>query len=495
MFKIILSLAGIQVLQAAVQILKMKFVALLLGPDGLGVISLINQFVQLVIQVSTLALPWVATRYMAVAFSHGKEDFEKQVKVFFRGIFYLSIFGMGVGSLLIYKYNSMLDPQLQSYQLLTIISLSMVMPMALKGFLLSVFTTAGKYRFSAITMLLNVITGTVAMLIGAYVAGLKGFFVAQAIAEYGILFYCGMKLGSELNISPLRGKTNVYKELCKLEGSFELIIYGCILYFLSPMALMVVRYSLLKKGNEHLVGLYQAVHGMVLYITVALGQATNLYLDPILKRDMPIKEKIGVANQYLRSISLILGSIMVFVVLFPELMLKMLYSSAFIAGSDFLYAFMVIESLNVISAVYLGMLVGQGWYRTHFILGIGVHSMVGFISYTQVEYFGIWGVVMALASGAIFTIILIYGRLFRECGAFIGVRQALLSGFIFLSVTISGYWVAAMNNTADWIPVQAQSRVALLFGYWLVIWLMLTAEEKKKIYSAIGGLKFRVFGK
>ena len=59
MFKIIVSLAGIQFLQAAVQVFKMKFVALMLGTDGLGVISLINQFVQLVIQVSTGAPRWL----------------------------------------------------------------------------------------------------------------------------------------------------------------------------------------------------------------------------------------------------------------------------------------------------------------------------------------------------------------------------------------------------------------------------------------------------
>ena len=215
MFKIILSLAGIQVLQAAVQILKMKFVALLLGPDGLGVISLINQFVQLVMQVSTLALPWVATRYMAVAFSHGKEDFEKQVKVFFRGIFYLSVFGVLVSSGLILRFNELLDPKLQEYKLLAIISLTMVIPMAARGFLLSVFSTAGKYRFSAIAMMLNVVVGTVAMTFGAWLGGLKGFFVAQAFAEYGILFYCGIKLGTLLDIKPLRGRVSILKELRK----------------------------------------------------------------------------------------------------------------------------------------------------------------------------------------------------------------------------------------------------------------------------------------
>lgn len=491
MFKIIISLAGIQFFQAAVQVLKMKFVALMLGPDGLGVISLINQFIQLVIQVSTLALPWVATRFLAVAHSHGHESFERKVSVFFRGILYLSCAGMAVAALLIWKFDYLFATGFQTYRFLALISVSMVVPVALKGFLLSVFTTAGKYRFSAVTMFGNAVFGTVAMLAGAYFGGLHGFFIAQAVVEYLTVAYCLARLASELGVKTLTGKVDVFNELKALEGSFELIIYGSLLYFMAPSALMAVRYSLLKTGGEQLVGIYQAVHGLVLYITFALGQATSLYLDPILKRDIPLEEKLIISNQYLRKISLVIGTLMVWVVVFPEFFLQLLYSKAFLSGAGFLFAFMLIEALNLVSGVYLGMLVGQGWYRTHFLLGLVVHGSIGLISWFIAPIWGIWGIVLAFAVGAVATIVIIYARLFLHCGNFIRFNAVSVPAFMLGCLAVFGGWFASLGHTAGLVPDQPGVRFLVMAFFWIMTWLVLSKDEKNSFFAFIGSLKSR----
>lgn len=491
MFKIIVSLAGIQFLQAAVQVFKMKFVALMLGPNGLGVISLINQFVQLVIQVSTLALPWVATRFMAVAHSHGHESFERKVWVFFKGILYLSLTGMAIAAILIWKFDYLLATGFQTYRFLALISVSMVVPVALKGFLLSVFTTAGKYRFAAITMFWNAALGCGAMLAGTYLSGLHGFFVAQAIVEYLTVVYCLAKMAGELGVRPFSGKIEVFRELKALEGSLELVIYGSLLYFMAPSALLAVRYSLLKAGGEQLVGLYQAVHGLVLYITFALGQATSLYLDPILKRDIPLEEKLGTANQYLRKISLIIGSLMVWVVVFPEFFLQLLYSKAFLDGASFLYAFMLIEALNLVSGVYIGMLVGQNWYRTHFALGVVVHGSIGLLSWFIAPIWGIWGIVLAFAAGAVATIMIIYARLFWHCGNFIGFNVFSVPTVIFGFLTIFGGWFASLSHNPGWVPDQSGTRLLVMAFFWIMTWLVLSKDEKNSFFAFIGSLKSR----
>lgn len=486
MFKIIISLAGIQFLQAAVQVLKMKFVALMLGPDGLGVISLINQFIQLVIQVSTLALPWVATRFLAVAHSHGHESFERKVSVFFRGILYLSCAGMAVAALLIWKFDYLFATGFQTYRFLALISVSMVVPVALKGFLLSVFTTAGKYRFSAVTMFGNAVFGTVAMLAGAYFGGLHGFFIAQAVVEYLTVAYCLARLASELGVKTLTGKVDVFNELKALEGSFELIIYGSLLYFMAPSALMAVRYSLLKTGGEQLVGIYQAVHGLVLYITFALGQATSLYLDPILKRDIPLEEKLIISNQYLRKISLVIGTLMVWVVVFPEFFLQLLYSKAFLSGAGFLFAFMLIEALNLVSGVYLGMLVGQGWYRTHFLLGLVVHGSIGLISCFIAPIWGIWGIVLAFAAGAVATIVIIYARLFLHCGNFISGKEIFAPFSMLFFLGAAGSYFSRYDQFVDRFSENLSIRLLSILVFSLMNWFMLSLDEKRIFFNFCG---------
>ncbi len=483
MFKIIVSLAGIQFLQAAVQVFKMKFVALMLGPDGLGVISLINQFVQLVIQVSTLALPWVATRFMAVAHSHGHESFERKVKVFFRGILYLSLTGMAIAAVMIWKFDYLLATGFQTYRFLALISVSMVVPVALKGFLLSVFSTAGKYRFSAITMFWNAAIGAGAMLAGAYLSGLHGFFIAQAVVEYITVAFCLARLASELGVKKLTGKVDVFKELKALEGSLELIIYGSLLYFLAPSALMAVRYSLLQAGGEQLVGVYQAVHGLAIYITFALGQATSLYLDPILKRDIPLEEKLVISNQYLRKISLIIGSLMAWVVVFPEFFLQLLYSKAFLSGAGFLFAFMLIEAINLISGVYIGVLVGQSWYRTHFVLGLIVHGSIGLLSLFIAPTWGIWGIALAFAAGAVATIVIIYARLFWHCGNFISRKEILVPSFMVFFLGAAGFYISGINQFASRFSDSLPLRFFLILLFLITNWLMLSTDEKRIFFG------------
>ncbi len=485
MFKIIVSLAGIQFLQAAVQVFKMKFVALMLGPDGLGVISLINQFIQVIMQVSTISLPWVATRFMAVAHSHGHEEFADKVKVFFRAILNMSIIGTACGLFFLMLFDHFHFSGLSEYKTLALISIGMVLPMGLRGFLVSVFTTAGKYRFAAVTMFLSVLWGSIAMLLGAWLWGLTGFFVCQAFSEYMMLIYCLVKMKSEMGLRPLSGKVEIIRELKKLHGSFELAVYGGIISFLSPMALMVLRYSLFNNGGEKLVGLYQAVHGLVFYITVAFGQATNLYLDPILKSDISPEQKIKTANSYLQPISLLLGTIMVVVVTFPDFFLRLLYSIEFAGGAEFLYAIMLIEGINMLTTVYLGLLIGQGWYRVHFILGLCVQVSIGLLSYLFVPHFGIWGAVLGLGTAAVLALTILFVKLVKEFGMFWKAKEVLLPLLIICFIAVMGGWFAFFPQQSDWLPSGIHFRLLSLLVYGFGCFVAMGNEARKKAYEVV----------
>ncbi|MDN5280818.1 MAG: hypothetical protein PWR01_4783 [Clostridiales bacterium] len=477
MFKIIVSLAGIQVLQAVVQILKIKFVTVLMGAEGLGVISLINQFVQLVIQVSTLALPWVATRFMAVGFSHGPEEFSQQVKLFFRGIWRLSFVGMLLSFYLLFNYDYVLDPNLQKFKLLGLISLSLVLPTSIKGFILSVFTTAGKFRFAAITSFANVFVVTFMVIFGAWSHGIVGFFVGQAIAEYLTMLYCLICLKRDLAIFPFSGEIKVFTELKKLKGSLELIIYGCVLCWLYPASQTAVRYSLLLNGGEKQVGLYQAIHGLVLYVSMALTQATTLYIDPILKRDISFDEKFAVAGKCLRNISFLMGTAMILIGVFPEFFLKTFYSAELLPGKEFLFAFLCIEFINVISAVYMPMLIGEGFYRTHFLLGIIVHGMVALISVYAVPVYGVWGVVYAYVFSAFFTMALLFSRLIMRFGIFLGKREIVSPILIFSVLAAASAWVSSIPTQDKFIPESLNSRLLIILGYFLLCRALMTKDE------------------
>lgn len=485
MFKIIASIAGIQIIQAVVYVLKMKFVALMMGPDGLGALGLINQFIQLVIQVSTLSLPWIATRYLAIAYADGLEKFSHTTRLFLRAILFLSVGGTIVSVFTITQLDYLLPEALHEYLPIALISTMLVIPMTLKAYVISVFTAAGKYYFSAVTQLLGACVTTVSVLIGAWYYQVTGFFVGMAIAEYVVTFYCLVKLRSELGIPPWPARTSSIRGIFGIKGAMELMGYGCVLYWLHPAAQSSIRFGLLLAGGATLVGHFHAAHALVLYMATALNQATNLYLDPIVKRDSPFEEKIIIANQYFRSISVIAVTAALIFVIIPEVVLVSFYSTAFLPATRFLFAFCAIEILNVASSVYLGFLVGQGWYRTHFILGIVAHSILIAFGLLILPTTGVWGAVLALGVVAVFTNILIYARMFYTYGAFWNTGH-LVHFFLLLSVlTVAGLYISNLPFSGGWVPEELLHRLGFMLLYTVVLVSGLTKHEKGRVIALV----------
>ena len=60
MHSLLTRIDGMQVLGGLTFFVRTKVLALVLGPAGMGVVSLIDQFVQLVMQLSALAIPLAA---------------------------------------------------------------------------------------------------------------------------------------------------------------------------------------------------------------------------------------------------------------------------------------------------------------------------------------------------------------------------------------------------------------------------------------------------
>src|SRR5260370_41054133 len=93
-------IAGIGVLQVAVtlvNLLRSKVVAVLLGPEGVGVIGLVDQLVQLVLYASTLSLPFAAVRFLSRAHSEGQEAFTRSFGSFLRALLILTSVGTVLG--------------------------------------------------------------------------------------------------------------------------------------------------------------------------------------------------------------------------------------------------------------------------------------------------------------------------------------------------------------------------------------------------------------
>src|SRR6185312_15895764 len=102
MLKIIVTIGGIQAVAIAVNLLRSKLLAVLLGPTGVGVVSVVDQAVQLVAYVSAFSLPYASVRFLSRSHSHGPEVFARTYASLFRLLGSLTIAGavLSAGALL-----------------------------------------------------------------------------------------------------------------------------------------------------------------------------------------------------------------------------------------------------------------------------------------------------------------------------------------------------------------------------------------------------------
>src|SRR6266851_1242004 len=98
MFRIIAGIGALQVAVTLINMLRSKAVALLLGPEGVGVIGLLDHLIQLELYVSTLSLPFAAVRFLSRAHSEGHEAFSQSFGSFLRALLILTGIGAVIGA-------------------------------------------------------------------------------------------------------------------------------------------------------------------------------------------------------------------------------------------------------------------------------------------------------------------------------------------------------------------------------------------------------------
>src|SRR5260370_7858068 len=90
-------IGALQLLGGLIYFLRTKVVALALGPAGVGVVSVIDQFVQLMLQLSAFAIPFAAIKVLSKAHSERAEAFRATYAGLLRLLLILGSIGAALG--------------------------------------------------------------------------------------------------------------------------------------------------------------------------------------------------------------------------------------------------------------------------------------------------------------------------------------------------------------------------------------------------------------
>jgi len=465
MLSIIATLGGIQVLAVIFNVLRSKLLAVLLGPEGIGAASVVDQTAALVLQISAFSLPFASVRFLSRSHSQGPDAFRRTYSALFSTIVALTSIGAFLCLAIVFWKPSWLGAELGAYRNLLIPALLSVPAMALHYFIVQVLASAQKARLSGLFLLIIAIVQTVGALVGTRMNGLLGYYWVTLIGNY--LLVAGMLLFFKWKFSlPLVDREADLRR--EIRTSPDIVSYTLIMFSISyilPFSNILTRLAILRNAGEAQTGLMQAAIALAAALNMILNPANGMYLTPMMNRADSPSQKISTALEFQRKLLLVIPVIAVPMVLFAPLLLLLFYSSRFVEVRQYFYLFVIAQFLVQFAGISQAVLIGLSDLVVYVIMvGLGQLSL-GLIGWELAPLWGIYGVAIGYIFSSLAILIACNIRLTLRHGWSVPVTHWALSGYGLFGLVLAGvlFRESALNMTTALLSI----------GYYLIFILSL----------------------
>ena len=356
----ILALGGIQAFTMLAGLARTKVLAVLLGPAGVGVASVIDQVVSLVAQLGSLSIPFVGLKFLARARDGGAEETRSIYDALVMLLVLASIVAAAIGTGIASAWPSFFGEGLAGYRSALMVALMGVPAFAIAPLLRNAMAALERHRESAIAAFLGAVLTVGGAAIGVRSNGLVGLYVANAIVLVitiaGMQWYLARSLGLGLPTN-----LNTASAVRALRSQPGLTTFASAMYVLaltSPFAYLLARSMLLSTHGAIEAGFVAAAYGIGVSIRLVLNQANGLYLTPLVNRTTPKTDRIAAVAEYLRILIVLVVLSTLGIVLFPAQWLTLLYSARFLDAIPLVTVFVLAEAVLLIAGVYQALLIG-----------------------------------------------------------------------------------------------------------------------------------------
>ncbi len=488
MLKVILSIGTIQAVAIIIQFVRSKVIAVTLGPAGVGVVSTVDQTIQFIAFATALSIPLASVKFLSKAHSEGHESFKRCYTGFLQLLASLSLLATVLTICLFFLNPRTLGAEIEKYQLFLLIALLSLPTIVLNGFFSNVLAAAQSYRASAaLAVITNAVT-TPAIIIGVMTAGIFGFFLGGSLASILLTLAIIVYFWKKLDLPVFAAHTNVLTELRQSPNivSFTAMLYlGSISYSFSQLT---ARYAILVNFGETEAGLLQGALVLSIAIGMVLSPANGLYLTPIMNRNIDKAEKISQAVEFQRKMIMVLSLVTIPVVMFPQLMLSIMFSTKFVAVSNLVFLFIFAQVVSQLAGVHHAFLIGTDDLKIY--TAISTLGQLGFalLAWILAPVYGIYGIAISsiISCLTIFSLTLI--RLKFRHGFSASLNLRLLMGYC-LSVLLLTGWICSLLN--EWELTTGALKI-LFFAFFIgSLLLFLSKGERLALY----GLRDNILGR
>ena len=487
MLRALATIGALQVVTMLVLLARTKTLAVVLGPELVGVMAVIDKLLAVIAGTVSLSLPYAAVRFLPERWTAGPSAF-RALFARMRNVLLVLIAGATAIAIVVTLFwPAAWGEALRPYREVVIVAILGLPVIALVPFLQNAIAGRLEQNRSMLVGLLNAVA-LAAAAVGIWLAGLAGYYAAYAVL--GVFLVVGITRmttrGTESGAAPglehRRFPLDLPAPIWRFGGAL------LILTFLVPYAALFVHYQLLSDHGAEAAGWMQAAMGIGLAVRGVLGGAHSVFLTPNVNRGGSPADRMEWANQFQLTFCLLAGLAATPLLLFPDLAIYLLYSSEFAPGAAFAMLFVLTEVLTLLSGTYQGLVVALDHMRVHVVNNLIAQLLVVAAAYQLVGPLGILGAGLAGLAAPVFMFVATMIFLRRSFGLRMPRGVAARSGWLLLGLAGAGL-VGALMPEFTW-----QALVLKLFAYLLVcagFAALLTAHERKRAREILAGWRAR----
>lgn len=416
MLKAIAQIGGLQIVVALIFVARVKGTAEFLGPAGIGVVSIIDQYAQLVLQLSAFSLPFAAVRYLSRSHSRGHDAFQEMYATLFQFLVFATGIGTSIALLVSYFRPGWLDSSLTANITLLTLALAAVPAMALHAFFRNALAAAQRPKRAAVFDAAVAATITASILGGIAVRNVQGYFIGQLLASVVISVSAALYLNRSLGLAVGARVATMRRQIREHADLFEFSLVMYAVSFIAPLSLLIARIVVFDRFGAVHAGWLQAAIGLSLAINMMLNPLNGLLLTPVVNRDIPVEEKLVATLEFQRKLLFTIGVVVTPVIVFADLFIRILYTSEFLPAADVLYLFVIGQVLMQISGVYGALIIGLNHIRVFGFVAFTGQIVLGVVAWYGAPVWGLAGVGLAMLLSGLVVCILSIGFVVRCTG-------------------------------------------------------------------------------
>jgi PST family polysaccharide transporter len=479
----------LQLVGGLVLFVRTKVSALVLGPAGVGVVSVVDQFVQLMLQLSTFAIPFAAIKVLSKAHSESAEAFRATYAALVRLLLVLGSIGASLGMVLIAFQPSWLNTSMVGYTPLVTIGLLGLPAVILHGFFRIVPAAAMRPITSAVWDVVSAAIMAGAIIVGILLLREIGYFVGTLVGAVVVSASYYLYFTRRFGLSNTGPPTSV-RGLLKGNPSFvKLSFTSYFLAFATPLALFIVRATVLDHFGEATAGFLQALIGISLAMTFVLSPLNGLLLAPLVNRTLPENEKRRETEAFQKKFLLVTTAVSLPLVLFPDLAVIALFSAQFVEAANTLYWFVLSQATIQIVGVYTALMIGLDLLTAYGAIMAVAPVANAALAILLVPRLGLVGAGIAALTSTSLLALTAFGYLHTRAGFRVGRAAGLGMLLLFVGLALGGAFVGTRSSLE--VPNLVAKLLVGVTVLGLVAALSLDRDERRAVLARLGAASRR----